>query len=215
MGTACVRMLTTGIIASAVVLGPVACGGGTKDVPKGTSSIPAEQTVTQSATGATGATAAAKPADEGPIMEGDHSIIRPEAVGPLHVGEWRRPVMSFVYAISARAGRDSEDIIVVHGIGKDTVTLTFENDTLRKVFVTHTGPHTADGIAVGTPFATVAGDSGATTMKRGTAKVATLSRLCGVEFATDSTALSPDSIVRKPAPQPETIQAISIGYCKR
>ena len=212
MGTARARMLTTGIIASAVVLGPVACGGGTKDVPKGKSSIPAEQTVTQSETRAT---AAAKPADEGPIMEGDHSIIRPEAVGPLRVGEWRRPVMSFVYAISARAGRDSEDIIVVHGIGKDTVTLTFENDTLRKVFVTHTGPHTADGIAVGTPFATVAGDSGATTMKRGTAKVATLSRLCGVEFATDSTALSPDSIVRKPAPQPETIQAISIGYCKR
>lgn len=212
MGTVRARMLTTGIIASAVVLGPVACGGGTKDVPKGTSSIPAEQTVTQSATGAT---AAAKPADKGPIMEGDHSIIRPEAVGPLRVGEWRRPVMSFVYAISARAGRDSEDIIVVHGIGKDTVTLTFENDTLRKVFVTHTGPHTADGIAVGTPFATVARDSGATTVKRGTAKVATLSRLCGVEFATDSTALSPDSIVRKPARLPETIQAISVGYCKR
>ena len=120
-----------------------------------------------------------------------------------------------MYAISARAGRDSEDIIVVHGIGKDTATLTFQNDTLRKIFVTHARPHTTDGIAVGTPFATVAGDSGATTVKRGTAKVATLNRLCGVEFATDSVALSPDSIARKPAREPETIQAISVGYCRR
>ena len=67
-------------------------------------------------------------------------------LGPLRVGEWRRIVMSFVYAISARAGRDSEDIIVVRGIGKDTVTLTFDNDTLRRIFVTHSGPRTANGI---------------------------------------------------------------------
>ena len=196
----------------AAVSGFVACGGGAKDVTKGASSTPSGQTVAQRTTDTS---PVAKPADEGPLMEGDHSIIRREAVGPLHVGEWRRPVMSFVYAISARAGRDSEDIIVVHGIGKDTATLTFQNDTLRKIFVTHAGPHTTDGIAVGTPFATVAGDSGATTVKRGTAKVATLNRLCGVEFATDSVALSPDSIARKPAREPETIQAISVGYCKR
>jgi hypothetical protein len=148
-------------------------------------------------------------------MDGDHTVIRSEAVGPLRIGEWRRPVMSFVYAISARAGRDSTDIIVVHGVGKDTATLTFQNDTLRKIFVTHVGPHTVDGIGVGTPFTTVADDSGATTVKRGTARVATLSHLCGVEFATDSVALSPDSIARKPARKPETIQAISVGYCKR
>jgi hypothetical protein len=206
-------------IASAAVLGFVACGGGTRDVTKdvakrgsnGARSTPSEQTATS---GAAETSAAAKPPDEGPIMEGDHSIIRPEAVGPLHVGEWRRPVMSFVYAISARAGPDSEDIIVVRGIGKDTVTLTFQNDTLRRVFITHMGPHTTGGLAVGTPFATLAGDSGVTIAKRGNARVATLSRLCGVEFATDSIALSPDSIVRKPARQPETIQAISVGYCK-
>jgi hypothetical protein len=212
-------------IASAFVLGLAACGGGTRDVTKdvakrganGARSTPSEQTVAPSAVeaSAAGTSAAAKPPDEGPIMEGDHSIIRTEAVGPLHVGEWRRPVMSFVYAITARAGRDSEGIIVVRGIGKDTLSLTFQNDTLRRVFITHTGPHTTGGLAVGTPFATVAGDSGVTIAKRGNAKVATLSRLCGVEFATDSIALSPDSIVRKPARQPETIQAISVGYCKR
>jgi hypothetical protein len=205
------RMSVLGI-ASAAVVGFVACGGGTKEVTKGAQSTPSGQTLSQNA-GDT--TAAAKPADEGPVMQGDHSIIRREAVGPLHVGEWRRPVMSFVYAISAHAGRDSEDIIVVRGIGKDTVTLTFQYDTLRRVFITHAGPHTAGGMAVGMPFATVAGDPGATIAKRGTAKVATLSRLCGVEFATDSIALSPDSIDRKPVQQPETIQAISVGYCKR
>jgi len=209
------RIRAIGITAAAVS-GFVACGGGPKDVTKGASSTPSGQTVAQHATD-TGPVA--KPADEGPLMEGDHSIIRREAVGPLHVGEWRRPVMSFVYAISARAGLDSEDIIVVRGMGKDTVTLTFQNDTLRRVFITHTGPHTTGGIAVGTPFATVAADSGATIVKRGAAKIATLSRLCGVEFATDSIALSPDSIARKPArnpaPKPETIQAISVGYCKR
>jgi hypothetical protein len=205
-------MPATGIAWAVLLVAAAACDGGTKEVTKDSSSTGAGQKASQSSTEAT---AAARPIDEGPIMDGDHSIIRQEAVGPLRIGEWRRPVMSFVYAISARAGRDSEDIIVVRGIGKDTVTLTFQNDTLRKVFVTHAGPHTASGVAVGMPFATVAGDSGATTVKRGTAKVTTLSRLCGVAFATDSVALSPDSIARKPVRQPETIQAISVGYCKR
>ena len=148
-------------------------------------------------------------------MAADHSIIRQEAVGPLRVGEWRRPVMSFVYAISARAGRDSQDIIVVRGIGKDTVTLTFGNDTLRRVFVTKVGPHTIDGIGVGTPFATVASESGAKTTTRGTSQIATISRICGVEFATDSAALSGDSIVREPARRSAIIRAISVGYCRR
>jgi len=147
-------------------------------------------------------------------MQGDHSIIRQQAVGPLHVGEWRRPVMSFVYAISARAGRDSEDIIVVRGIGKDTVTLTFDNDTLRRVFITHIGPRTADGIGIGTPFATVAAQPGSKITTRGAAKVATINRLCGVEFATDSIALSSDSVAHRADQRPTTIRAISIGYCK-
>lgn len=196
------------IVAIGLTLGVVGCGGSNRDVPKKM----VHSTVS-------GTIAAGSASDEGPIMNGDHSIIRQEAVGPLRVGEWRRPVMSFVYAISARAGRDSEDIIVVRGIGKDTVILTFDNDTLRRVFVTHSGPRTADGIGVGTPFATVAGQPDARTTTRGTARVATMSHMCGVDFATDSVALSPDSIARrptqKPTLQPATIRAISIGYCKR
>ena len=157
----------------------------------------------------------AMPSDTGPIMVSDHSIIRSEAVGPLHVGEWRRPVMSFVYAITARAGRDSEDVILVRGIGKDTVTLTFDNDTLRKVFVTRAGPHTADGIGVGSPFESVATASGSTVTTRGGAKVATLARLCGVRFATDSLAIAPDSVVRETKQDQTTIRAISVGYCRQ
>lgn len=198
-------------IAAAVALGLAACGGGTRDVGKPASSNGESRGVAQSTTD----TATPAPPDEGPVMDGDHSIIRREAVGPLHVGEWRRPVMSFVYAISARAGRDSEDIIVVHGIGKDTATLTFLNDTLRKIFVTHAGPHTTDGIGVGTPFATIANATGARTTTRGTARVATISRLCGVEFATDSAALGADSVSRNPARRPDTVRAISVGYCKQ
>ena len=165
-------------------------------------------------TAAASVVAPAAPLDTGPIMAGDHSIIRSEAVGPLRVGEWRRPVMSFVYAINARAGRDSEDVILVRGIGKDTVTLTFDNDTLRKVFVTRTGPHTADGIGVGTPFTSVAAEAGATVTTRGGAKVARLDKLCGVRFATDSLGLSPDSVVHKTTQNQKTIRAISVGYCK-
>ncbi len=190
-------------LAYGLALGAVACGGGKKDLPNTSSH----------STGVGTAVSGATPGDA-PIMIGDHSVIHQEAVGPLNIGEWRRPVMSFVYAISARAGRDSEDIIVVRGIGKDTVTLTFDNDTLRRVFVTHIGPRTANGIGVGTPFATVAGQPGAKTMTRGAAQVATLGSMCGVEFATDSMALSPDSVARKKAQRSTTVRAISVGYCK-
>lgn len=188
------------------MLGAVACSGSGKPASNATQGHSAAATNVATGSSAT---------DEGPITAGDHSIIRQEAVGPLLVGEWRRPVMSFVYAISARAGRDSEDIIAVRGIGKDTVTLTFSNDTLRRVFVTHTGPRTADGIGVGTPFTTVSDRPDAKTTKRGAAQVATISRLCGVEFATDSIALSPDSAARRKAKESATIRAISVGYCKR
>jgi hypothetical protein len=122
--------------------------------------------------------------------------------------------MSFVYAINARAGRDSEDVILVRGIGKDTVTLTFDNDTLRKVFVTRTGPHTTDGLGVGTPFTSAAAEAGAKITTRGGAKVAMLDKLCGVKFATDSLAISPDSVVHKTTQNQTTIRAISVGYCK-
>ena len=131
------------------------------------------------------------------------------------MGEWRRVVMSFVYAISARAGRDSEDIIVVKGIGKDTVTLTFDNDTLRRVFVTHTGPVTSGGLGVGSPFVLVKQQPHAKTVMRGAGEVATIGTLCGVEFATDSVALSFDSVAQRRARGSPAVRAISIGYCKR
>ncbi len=136
-------------------------------------------------------------------------------MGPLRVGEWRRPVMSFVYVVSARAGRDSEAIIVVRGIGKDTVTLTFSDDTLRKILVTRPGARTADGLEVGTPFATIAGRTDATIITRGNSRVASLNNLCGVKFATDSAALSGDSVVTKPHGGTASVRAIAVELCKR
>jgi hypothetical protein len=195
------------ILAYSTLLGTMACGGKDGDAKK----VAAKPTT--SAAGA--ASTPAGVSDDGPIMEGDHSIIRSQAVGPLNVDEWRRPVMSFVYAVSARAGRDSEDIIVVRGIGKDTVTLTFTNDTLRRVFVTKMGAHTRSGIGVGTPFSTVASQTGAKTRKIGKSQVATIASLCGVEFATDSIALSADSTKGKATREPATVRAISVGYCKQ
>lgn len=196
-----VVLRTMGAICMAAVL---ACGGRSDAVE--------HQVARTSAMQAVGGTT---PADAGPIMDGDHSIIRTQAVGPLHVGEWRRRVMSFVYAVTARAGPAHEDVILVRGVGKDTVSLTFQNDTLRRVFITRAGPHTTGGLGVGVPFANAVGATGATTSSRGTAKVMTLATLCGVQFSTDSLALSPDSIVRGKQREPATIRAISIGYCKQ
>lgn len=196
-------------IAAGLAFGMIACGGG-KDAKTQSSSA-------RTAAIAAGTTATPEPVElasnEGQIIVDDHAIIRQGAVGPLRVGEWRRPVMSFVYVVSARAGRDSEDIIVVRGIGKDTVTLAFANDTLRRILVTRPGARTADGIGVGTPFATVAGRPDATATSRGKAKVASLTSMCGVKFATDSAALSPDSIVKKTTHGPATVRAIAIGSC--
>ena len=123
--------------------------------------------------------------------------------------------MSFVYVISARAGRDSTAIIVVRGIGKDTVTLTFSDDTLRKIFVTRPGARTVDGLEVGTPFAAIAGRADAKTVTRGNSRIASLSGLCGVKFATDSAALGDDSVVTKTRRGPATVRAIEIDTCKR
>lgn len=199
--------LITAILAVCITASALACGG--KEHADSTAS--AVRTKPNIFTNSVPASTVA--GDEGPIMSGDHAIIRTQAVGPLRVGEWRRPVMSFVYAISARAGRDSEDIIVVHGLGKDTATLTFDNDTLRRVFVNHLGPHTASGIGVGTPFATVTRQPGARTIQRGAATVATIAGLCGVEFATDSVALSTDSAASRKGRAATTVRAISVGYC--
>ncbi|MDQ2890153.1 MAG: hypothetical protein M3R65_06300 [Gemmatimonadota bacterium] len=196
-------------LAYAILLVAIACGrADTKSPPQVGGDAGRAATLAGSDSGA------AAGRDEGPTMKGDHSVIQSEAVGPLRVGEWRRPVMSFVYAISARAGRDSEDIIVVHGVGKDTVTLTFDNDTLRRVFITRAGPATRRGIGVGTPFALVEHQPGATTARRGAGSVATIRSECGVEFATDSLALSADSAARLKARGSSEVRAISVGYCK-
>lgn len=88
--------------------------------------------------------------DAQPMVDG-HATIGREAVGPLRIGMWRRPAMSFVYAIGARQGADSTDIITVKGLGRDTLTLWFQSDTLRRIVVLKPGPHTTSGIAVGTP----------------------------------------------------------------
>lgn len=217
MVTVSQRGCRTVALAVGIATVAVACNGGSDSG----SATAAHNASTRPANGAAGATVTGSaagpdtPPDTGPLMIGDHAVIRTQAVGPLHVGEWRRPVMSFVYAMSARAGRDSEDIIVVRGIGHDTVTLTFDNDTLRKIFVTHTGPRTRDGIGVGTPFTALTARTDATIATRGSAHVATLPNLCGVEFATDSVALSPDTLGRRAAKRDGTIRAISIGYCSK
>lgn len=153
--------------------------------------------------------------NEGQIIVDDHAVIRQGAVGPLRVGEWRRPVMSFVYVVSARAGRDSETIIVVRGIGKDTVTLNFSDDTLRKILVTRPGARTADGFEVGTPFATIADRADATITTRGNSRIASLNNLCGVKFATDSAALADDSVVTRARNGAASVRAISVELCKR
>lgn len=200
------RVLGTGCTLICVA----ACSGGKSKPQPEHDRVAATQAQQQRSPDASAVT----PQADGPVMDGDHSVIRSESVGPLRVGEWRRIVMSFVYAISARAGRDSEDIIVVRGIGKDTVTLTFDNDTLRRIFVTHTGPRTASGIGIGSPFSLVAQQPGAATVKHGEGHVTTVGALCGVEFATDSLALSADSSARRKATASPAVRAISVGYCK-
>lgn len=200
-----VTRLTALATASVLMAGAWGCGGSDNNTGKESASFPANAPVPSSPELAS---------NQGPIIVGGHAIIRQGAVGPLRVGEWRRPVMSFVYVVGARSGRDSVSIIVVRGIGKDTVTLAFSNDTLRSILVTRPGARTSDGIEVGAPFATVAGRSDATTVTRGTARVASIRGLCGVKFATDSAALSSDSAGPKGQATSDTIRAISIDLCK-
>lgn len=163
----------------------------------------------------TGSEKSPTPAPPATLVDG-HTIIRKEAVGPLFVGEWRRQAMSLVYPVGATAGKDSEDIIVVRGIGKDTMTLVLSHDdTVRRILVKRPGPHTADGIGVGTPFETVIAKAGATSHAVTGARVVTFKELCGVEFATDTLAVSEDTTLRNSAQPRDTteIRAISVTYC--
>lgn len=128
-------------------------------------------------------------------------------MGPLRLNTWRRPVMSLVYAVGATAGPHGEDMIVVRGIGQDTLTLAFANDTLRWIDVNKPGPHTTEGIGVGTPLSAVTSQPGARSKSVGGVQTVTLDRYCGVEFRGDS-------VARKPAPTTPIIASIVIGPCR-
>ncbi|MGI8508723.1 MAG: hypothetical protein ACR2MQ_05310, partial [Gemmatimonadaceae bacterium] len=158
------------------------------------------------ASSSAGASAAAA-ADNQPTVVGGHAIIRDGAVGPLQLNTWRRPVMSLVYAVGATAGPHGEDVIVVRGIGQDTLTLAFANDTLRWIDVNKPGPHTLDGVGVGTPFSAVTGQPGARLKSAGGVQTMTLDRYCGVEFRGDS-------VARSPAPATPVITSIVVAPCR-
>ncbi|MGI8548551.1 MAG: hypothetical protein ACR2M1_14705 [Gemmatimonadaceae bacterium] len=97
-------------------------------------------------------------------------------------------MMSLVYVVGATAGPNGADVITVRGIGQDTLTLAFLDDTLRWINVNRSGPHTAEGIGVGTPMSVVAGQSGARSKPAGSVPTVTLDRYCGLEFRGDSAA---------------------------
>lgn len=139
--------------------------------------------------------AAASDTASGPLVVEDHAIIGEGAVGPLRLGTWRRPVMSLVYAVGATAGPAGEDVITVRGIGKDTLTLAFVDDTLRRIAVRRPGAHTSDGLAVGVPWSAVTNQPGATaSASTSGTTVVTLARYCGVQFRSDTSRREPARI---------------------
>jgi hypothetical protein len=120
--------------------------------------------------------------------------------------------MSLVYPVGATQGAPGEDLIAVRGIGRDTITLAFVDDTLRRVFVTRPGPHTADSIEVGTPVARLTAMPGAHTVSSRGATVVTLPAYCGVEFSS-----AVDTMIEKPrraaAPRGDVVRTITVGAC--
>lgn len=129
--------------------------------------------------------------DTGPVFQDGHAIIRPEAVGPLHVGQWRRAAMSFVYALTSFSGTGDMEITPVHRVGKDTVTVVIVNDTVQHLEVVRPGAHTVEGYGVGTPLAMVGTAAGASVAHEHGATVVTLARYCGIRFSSaDSSAHS-------------------------
>lgn len=145
--------------------------------------------------GASGGTTSARAGDAlsaaAPTVDAGHPIIRAEAVGPLRVGTWRRPAMSFVYAVGATAGPNGEDMIAVRGIGQDTLTLAFIDDTLRRIEIKRPGPHTVDGIGVGTPLSAISSQPGARSGSVDGTEVVTLDRYCGIDFMRNTVARKP------------------------
>lgn len=150
-------------------------------------------------------------------MQGVHAVIRPEAVGPLHVGVWRRAAMSFVYAMTAFSAPGQTEIIPVHGVGNDTVTVVIVNDTVSQLEVMRPGAHTLNGIQVGTPLATLRAMKGATVGHDGSATTVRLPGECGIVFSTaDSSAHSgaPNGKAPLPfSPDSAVVRTIIVGKC--
>lgn len=144
-------------------------------------------------------------------------MIRPEAVGPLHVGAWERVAMSFVYTITAFSGPDSTAIVPVYGAGKDTLTVVVVRDTVSQFEIMRPGARTVDGIQVGTPLAAVRARPGATVGHDGPATTVHLARYCGITFSTaDSSVHSGVSLAKHPLPFPPdsaVIRTIIVGKC--
>lgn len=155
--------------------------------------------------------------DTGPVFLDGHAVIRPEAVGPLHVGQWRRAAMSFVYALTSFAGPDSTEITPVHNVGRDTVTVVIVHDTVSQLEIMRPGARTVSGIQIGTPLAAVRSLPGATIGHDGPATTVRLARECGIIFSTaDSSAHSGVPKGKAPLPFPPdsaVIRTIIVGKC--
>lgn len=198
-------------LACAVV---VACGGeGSTSHPVDSSSAPPPPRMPAPASGPSVSTVV----DTGPVLQDGHAVIRPEAVGPLHVGVWERVAMSFVYTITAFSAPDSTAIVPAYGAGKDTVTIVVVKDTVSQIEVMRPGARTVDGIQVGTPLATVRARPGATLGRDGTATTVRFARYCGITFSTaDSSVHSGVSNAKHPLPFPPdsaVIRTIIVGKC--
>jgi hypothetical protein len=199
--------LATITLACAVV---VACGGeGSTPHPASSGSAPPPA----AAPGASVSTVV----DTGPVLQDGHAVIRPEAVGPLHVGAWERVAMSFVYTITAFSAPDSTAIVPAYGAGKDTVTIVVVKDTVSQIEVMRPGARTVDGIQVGTPLATLSARPGATLGRDGAATTVRFARYCGITFSTaDSSVHSGVSNAKHPlpfSPDSAVIRTIIVGKC--
>lgn len=154
--------------------------------------------------------------DTGPVFLQGHAVIRPEAVGPLHVGQWRRAAMSWVYALTSFGGAGNMEITPVHKVGKDTITVVIVNDTVQHLEVMRPGARTVEGYGVGTPLAVLGAAPGASVAHEHGATVITLKRYCGIRFSSaDSSAHSgaskKDAVVIPP--DSAAVRTVIVGKC--
>lgn len=201
--------------ASAIVLATAAtlaaCGRDTARPPAVSPGTPPPAAASQPSTSAD-----AGVVDSGPVFLQGHAVIRPEAVGPLHVGAWRRAAMSWVYAITSFSGTGDMEITPVHRLGKDTVTVVIVNDTVSHLEVMRPGPRTIEGYGVGTPLAVLRAAPGASVAHDHGATVITLARYCGIQFSSaDSSAHSgaPKKIAVVIPPDSAAVRTVIVGKC--